>query len=81
MMQSIRNFFEGLFGAAAGVILIGFYITMAIGGLYWLWMAIQLGSFVMFLVIIFPPLLIFAAPIGMYSMIFGVPNWILSWFG
>jgi hypothetical protein len=80
-MQAIRNFIEGIFGAAAGSVIIGIYVSMAIGGLYWLWIAIQIGSFGMFLVLLFPPALLLAAPIGMYSLVFGVPDWIIRIFG
>lgn len=80
-MNSIRNFFEGLFGAAAGIVMIGFFITWSIGTLYWLWMAIHLGSFAMFLVLVFPPAMLVTGPVGVYSWIFGPPDWVMRWFG
>ena len=46
-MQAIKDFFEGLFGAAAGAVMFAFMISFSVGTLYWLWMAIQLGSFLM----------------------------------
>lgn len=80
-MGRIHDFFTGIFGAAAGVVIFACYGLIAVGSLYWFWMAIQLGSFLMFLVLLFPPAFIVAAPVGAYSMIFGVPSWVISTFG
>ena len=80
-MQSIKDFFESMFGAMAGLIMIVFFASFSIGTLYWLWMAIQLGSFLMFAVILFPPAFIVTGPVGIYSLIFGVPPWVISMFG
>lgn len=49
--------------------------------LYWLWIAIRLGSVIMFLLPFFPPTLPIVAPISMYMLIFGVPDWIVRVFG
>ena len=80
-MGAIKTFLEGIFGAAAGVVVIIFYISYSIGSLYWLWMSIQLGSFWMFVLGIAGPIIIITGPIGGYSLIFGTPNWILNTFG
>ncbi len=81
MIDNIKEFFAGVFGAAAGIVWIGLMITFGLGTLYWLWMAIQLGSFMMFAVLIFPPSFIVTGPVGMYSLIFGPPDWVISTFG
>tara|TARA_R110001606_G_scaffold399274_1_gene583325 strand:- start:5999 stop:6244 length:246 start_codon:yes stop_codon:yes gene_type:complete len=81
MIDRIKEFFAGLFGAASGLVMIVLMLSLSVGTLYWFWMAIQLGSFTMFLVLIFPPFLIVAGPIGIYSLIFGVPDWIINIFG
>ncbi len=59
----------------------GLYILLFIGDLYWLWVSIQLGSFGMFLFGAFPFTMPIAAPVGAYSLIFGVPAWVLNLFG
>lgn len=56
-------------------------ILIPLGGLYWIWMAIQLGSFVMFILGVLGPAVIITAPIGAYSLIFGMPDWIRAVFG
>jgi hypothetical protein len=75
------NKLAGLAGGALGVVAIGFYILFGIGGLYWLWMSIQLGSFLMFVIGIIPPFFILTSIIGGYSLIFGLPEWVYNWFG
>jgi hypothetical protein len=54
---------------------------LSIGGIYWLWVAIKLGSFLMFVVGIFGPMVIVTAPVGTYMLLFGVPHWVFSTFG
>lgn len=80
-MQTIIDFLGGLFGAAAGVVGFAIMASIAVGSLYWLWMAIQLGSFLMFALILFPPSIIITAPVGIYSILFGPPDWVLHVFG
>jgi hypothetical protein len=58
-----------------------FFVTlMPVGCLYWIWMAIQLKSFVMFVLGIAGPAVLITAPIGAYSLIFGMPDWVQSLF-
>ena len=80
-MQSIKEFFEGIFGAAAGTAMVIFFVCYTLGTIYWLWMAIQIGSFWMFVLGFAGPTIIFTGLIGGYSMIFGVPDWIINTFG
>ena len=73
--------FLGVFFGSVGVV---FYISIVIfpvGGLYWLWTAIQLKSFSMFLLGVIPFLWIVTSPIGLYSLITDVPDWIYDFFG
>lgn len=56
-------------------------LMLMLGFFHWMWMAIQMGSFFMFVIGIFPITAIFATPIGLWSLIFGVPNWIYAVFG
>lgn len=80
-MESVKGFFESVFGAAAGLVMIMAFLSFSVGTLYWLWMAIQIGSFMMFLVLLFPPAMIITGPVGIYSLIFGTPQWVLNLFG
>ena len=50
------------------------------GWAYWMWLSIQFGSFLMFFLGLLGPFGIVAALIGMWSLIFGVPNWLMSLF-
>lgn len=77
---SMFDKFGTLIGGAFGIVAIGFYILFSIGGLYWLWMAIQIGSFAMFALGVIPPFLLFTALIGGYGFIFGMPDWVYQWF-
>lgn len=75
---------DGLFHliafSASGLFFV-IYGLLAIGGFYWLWMAIQLGSFWMFIVGVFPLSFLVTVPVGAYSLIFGMPDWVISFFG
>jgi hypothetical protein len=81
MFQKFSDFLTGVFGSAAGIVMIGFYILLPIGDLYWLWMSFQFGSFWMFALGLMGPTILFAAPVGAYSLIFGVPDWVFNVFG
>lgn len=66
-----------ILGGTLGIILWGLFI---IGELYWIWMSIQLGSFVMFFLGLAGPIIIITAPIGAWSILFGIPDWIINLF-
>lgn len=76
-MNKAGELFEFLLGAA----LFGLYGLVSIGGIYWLWMSFQFGSFVMFLVGLVPFFWIVTGPVGGYSLLFGPPDWLSSMFG
>ena len=75
------NFITGVLSAMGGVFILVFVASYSVGGLYWLWIAIQLGSFLAFVIGIFPVTAIFTAPVGMYALIFGTPDWVVRMFG
>lgn len=56
-------------------------VLLLIGDIYWLWMSIHIGSFWMFFLGIFPLTALFSAPMGIWSLVFGVPEWVWSFFG
>lgn len=80
-MEKIKDFFNSMFGAAGGIIMFAVMLSFPIGFLYWMWMAIQIGSFWMFVLGVVPPIFFVSAVIGAYSLIFGIPAWIFSTFG
>jgi len=65
----------GVAGAVAIMLLPG------LGQIYWLWTAIQLGSFFMFFLGCLPHLFPVTGTIGAYAFFFGVPDWMVRWFG
>ena len=68
-------------GSGVQLAFFGFYMLFGIGGLYWLWLAIQLKSFLMFVVGIFPLSFFITAPVGAYALVFETPTWVVNWFG
>ena len=76
-MSEIGELFEG----AMGMAFMGLFILIGLGDLYWLWMSIQLGSFIMFVAGMFPLFFIVTGPVGAGSLLFGVPDWVINMFG
>ncbi len=82
MFEKINDFFIGTFGLVFGLIFYGGgFFVFGIGTIYWIWMSIQLSSFWMFFLGLAGPAVMITGPIGAYSIIFGVPNWIIDTFG
>jgi len=52
----------------------------AIGAVYWIWTAIKLGSLGMLILGVAGPTVICTAPIGLYMLLFGAPDWMLQTF-
>ena len=63
------------------MLLLPLFLMLPLGELYWLWIAIQMGSFWMFVFGLAGPLILIAAPTGAYGLIFGMPAWVFSLFG
>ena len=76
-MSKIGELFEG----AMSMAFMGLFILIGLGDLYWLWMSIQLGSFMMFIAGLFPLFFIVTGPVGAWSLLFGVPDWVVNIFG
>ena len=55
-------------------------LFLMVGDLYWLWTAIQLGSFWMFVLGLVPPFVVVGTVVGAWSLFFGVPEWVFSMF-
>ena len=58
----------------------GIGLLSAVGAIYWIWMSIQLGSFFMFFLGIAGPVVIFTGPVGAYSLIYVIPDWVYNYF-
>ena len=78
--NSIANTSKGLqkiLGDGTGIA----KILLAIGGIYWLWLAIQMKSVSMFLFGCLPPLWLVTGPAGVYALIINTPRWVYEMFG
>mgnify|MGYP005990658339 FL=1 len=80
-METIKALFIGIFGASAGIVGLIVFASYTVGSIYWLWLSFQLGSFWMFFIGIAGPTIIFSGPVGVYSLIFGPPDWLINTFG
>jgi len=56
---------------------IGALLCGTLGSAYWMWMAIKLGSFMMFFFGILGPFALVAGILGLWSFFFGIPLWLL----
>lgn len=68
----------------AALALAGYFVLPAaafLGWLFWMWAAIQLGSFAMFAFGLLGPLALPAAALGLWLFLFGVPGWLLALIG
>ena len=78
----ILNVLHGLLNGlmvALSFALYGIYLILIFGTLFWLYTAVKIGSFLMFVLGIFlPPL---SALVGGYALLFGFPEWVFRWFG
>lgn len=79
-LSDIGNGFLGILGAGFGLLFMVGWGFLSLGGIYWLWLAIQLGSFGMFFLGIFPAAWIITAPVGVYAWAFGTPQWVINTF-
>lgn len=73
----MRNFLASIIGTIGTTAFTALAFGMAPGWLFWIWMSIQLGSFMMFLFAFLGPFGLIAAFLGLWSLIFGAPVWLL----
>jgi hypothetical protein len=79
--SSVRNFIAFTCTGTLGLLMIPMFLAFPVGAIYWLWIAIQLGSFTMFFLGVAGPFAILTAPIGLWSLMFGTPMWVINLFG
>lgn len=63
-----------------GWLFMGIMLLLPIGWLYWLWLAIKIGGFAMFVLALLPITTPIAAILGGWSFLFGMPDWAYSFF-
>jgi hypothetical protein len=68
---------EAILGSAFAGLYVILGLGLFVGWAYWMWMAIQLGSFLMFVFGLLGPVGLLASFFGLWSIIFGVPIWLL----
>jgi hypothetical protein len=74
-MKAIKGIFAGLFGTIFGI---GLMLCGTLGWAYWMWMSLQLGSFMMFFFGILGPFAFIAGILGLWSFFFGIPLWLFQ---
>ncbi|ANS84050.1 hypothetical protein VSVS12_00226 [Vibrio scophthalmi] len=72
----MANFFSSIFSLA----IMSLYLILPLGWVYWLWIAVKIGGFAMFAMALFPITAPFAALLGGWSFLFGIPDWAYSFF-
>jgi hypothetical protein len=77
----MRAFFGTLFSGAFGLGFIAIYVGGFIGWCWWMWMAIHIGSFWMFVFGLLGITTPVAALLGLWSLLFGAPLWLLHMVG
>jgi hypothetical protein len=75
MLKNMATAITGTLGVGGAVAL---YIGMGLGWLYWIYMGVKLGSFMMVILAILGPLGFIASVLGLWSFIFGIPLWLLQ---
>jgi len=70
-----------LFAHPIKSIFLGCIVFLGLGNLYWLWLAIELGSFMMFVIGLLPLFAMITGPVGAWSLVFGLPLWVVDVFG
>jgi hypothetical protein len=50
MRNLMKKFIDPIFGGFASITVLAIWGLVTVGGIYWFWMAIQIGSFLMFVI-------------------------------
>jgi phage-related minor tail protein len=78
--KKIKQITGAIFGALGVVGSVASYVGFGIGWLYWVYLGVKLGSFIMVIVALLGPVALIVSVIGLWSFIFGVPDWIIHLF-
>ncbi len=80
-LADIGSGFKVIFIMSFYIITYSIGTLLSVGGIYWLWMAIQIKSFTMFFIGLLPISWFITAPVGAYSLVTQeTPLWELEWF-
>jgi hypothetical protein len=71
---------EKLFSGIGILFMLFLAVIGPVGWIYWLWLSIQIGGFLMFAFALFPLTGPFAAILGAWSLLFGFPDWAYGFF-
>ena len=74
MIKNVFGAVSGVLGAGGAIIL---YIGLGLGWLYWTYIGAKLGSFGMVIFGILGPFGFIASILGAWSLMFGIPLWLL----
>jgi len=66
--------------SAKADLLFGGLKLLLLANMYWLWLALKLGSLSMFVVGLIPVSWIVTGPVGVWALLFDVPKWVLDTF-
>ena len=77
MISKITGAISSVLG---GVGAIALYIGLCVGWLYWVYVGVKLGSFVMVIIALLGPVGLIVSVLGLWSFIFGAPAWIVHLF-
>jgi hypothetical protein len=77
MIKTIAGVSVGVLSAAEEVGRMGLCVGAGIGWLYWLYIGVKLGSLAIVIFGVLGPLGILASALGLWSLIFGIPLWLL----
>jgi hypothetical protein len=66
--------------SAKADLLFGGVKLLLLANMYWLWLALKLGSLSMFVVGLIPVSWIVTGPVGVWALLFEVPKWVLDTF-
>lgn len=74
MIKQLFAMIGGVLGVGGAIALYG---GLAIGWLWWVFIGVKLGSFMMVIVAILGPASVICSILGLWSLIFGIPLWLL----
>lgn len=75
----MRTLVHHIIHYVTGITLVAFWGFAFLGWAYWMWLAIQIGNIGMFLFGLLGPCGLLAAVLGMWSLVFGMPEWLVTW--
>ena len=80
MEYAVENIPNRVVESAKAYLLFAALKLMLLANMYWLWLALKLGSFSMFVVGLIPISWIVTGPVSIWAVLFDVPMWVLNTF-